>query len=104
MVLPHAFSERRAAVEARQRPVPTRDAAPGSKTIMRQKKCFVVLLNGDLGAPQAVKAVCREWAHTLTWTITRDRLSKLAGLGRRGRLRSSGSVRERGYRGTPAWW
>lgn len=77
---------------------------PGSKTIMRQKKCFVVLLNGDLGEPQAVEAVCREWAHTLTWNNSLDRLSKLPGLGRRGRLRSSASVREVGYRGTPAWW
>jgi hypothetical protein len=70
---------------------------------MRQKKCFVVLLNGDLGALQAVEAGCRERAHTLTWTITLDRLSRLAGLGGRGRLRSSGSVREGGYQRTLEW-
>jgi hypothetical protein len=36
----------------------------------------VVQTNRDLGEPQAVEVLCREWAHALASNLSLDRLSK----------------------------
>ena len=55
-----------------------------SKTVLgqclRRDKRFVVLLNEEMGEPQAVEVLCHEWAHALAWNFSLDRLSKTPGL------------------------
>jgi len=40
----------------------------------------VVLLNDQMGEPQAVEVLCHEWAHALAWNYSLDRLAKTPGL------------------------
>ena len=51
------------------------DMRPEVKGYHSTKKAACGPANRDLSEPQAVEAVCREWTHALTWTITLDRLS-----------------------------
>ena len=41
---------------------------------LRRDKRFVVLLNEEMGEPQAVEVLCHEWAHALAWNFAVDRL------------------------------
>lgn len=41
---------------------------------LRRDKRFVVLLNDEMGEPQAVEVLCHEWAHALAWNFAVDRL------------------------------
>jgi len=41
---------------------------------LRRDKRLVVMLNRDLGEPQAVEVLCHEWAHSLAWNFAVDRL------------------------------
>jgi hypothetical protein len=43
-------------------------------TGLRREKRFVVLLNDEMGEPQAVEVLCHEWAHALAWNFAVDRL------------------------------
>jgi hypothetical protein len=47
---------------------------------LRRDKRFVVMLNRDLGEPQAVEVLCHEWAHALAWNFSLDRLAKTPGI------------------------
>ncbi|GDX95576.1 hypothetical protein LBMAG47_12400 [Planctomycetia bacterium] len=47
---------------------------------VRRRKRFVVLLNDQMGEPQAVEVLCHEWAHALAWNYSLDRLAKTPGL------------------------
>ena len=47
---------------------------------VRREKRLVVQLNRDLGEPQAVEVLCHEWAHSLAWNFSLNRLSKMPGL------------------------
>jgi hypothetical protein len=42
----------------------------------RRQKRFVVLLNDQMGEPQAVETLLHEWAHGLAWNYSLDRLAK----------------------------
>ena len=41
---------------------------------LRRDKRFVVLLNDEMGEPQAVEELCHELAHALAWNFAVDRL------------------------------
>jgi hypothetical protein len=41
---------------------------------------FVVMLNRDLGEPQAVEVLCHEWGHALACKFSLDRLAKTPGI------------------------
>jgi hypothetical protein len=41
---------------------------------LRRDKRFVVLLNDEMGEPQAVEVLCHEWAHAMAWNFAVDRL------------------------------
>ena len=49
-----------------------------SKTVLGQRlrrdRRFVVLLNEEMGEPQAVEVLCHEWAHALALNFAVDRL------------------------------
>jgi len=45
---------------------------------LRREKRFVVLLNDEMGEPQAVEVLCHEWAHALAWNFAVDRLINAA--------------------------
>ena len=47
---------------------------------VRRRERFVVLLNDQMGEPQAVEVLCHEWAHALAWNYSLDRLAKTPGL------------------------
>lgn len=47
---------------------------------LRRDKRFVVLLNDEMGEPQAVEVLCHEWAHALAWNFSLDRLTNSLGL------------------------
>jgi hypothetical protein len=41
---------------------------------VRRRQRFVVLLNDEMGEPQAVEVLCHEWAHAVAWNFAVDRL------------------------------
>ena len=47
---------------------------------LRREKRFLVLLNRNLGEPQAIEVLCHEWAHALAWNCLLDRLSEMPGI------------------------
>ena len=47
---------------------------------LRRDRRFVVLLNDEMGEPQAVEVLCHEWAHALAWNYSLDRLARAPGI------------------------
>ena len=47
---------------------------------LRREKRFLVLLNRNLGEPQAIEVLCHEWAHALAWNCLLDRFSEMPGI------------------------